>query len=117
MPLKRLITFMLAVLLLLSALSAAAEEAIAPDLSKQCTFDSTYSKVKKSYLVDGKYKTAWESGKALNPYLAMHAKSEPIAGVYVCCRSAPTARTGLTPPRAITPCCTAMWPCPNPACT
>ena len=83
MSLKRIIPLMLAMLLLF-ALSAAAEEAIAPDLSKQCTFDSTYSKVKKSYLVDGKYKTAWESGKALNPYLAMHAKSEPIAGVYVC---------------------------------
>lgn len=84
---------LLMLLLLLVPVGAAAENAgEAKDISSKCTYAGTNSKVKKSYLIDRRYTTAWQSGKSLTPYLTIRApKDQLIAGVYVCFGKLPAA--------------------------
>lgn len=74
--------------LLLAGGTALAEEA--DNITRDCKFKASASKMKLSYLVDESYKRQWKSAKALDSSLTMTAPAgKTIASLYICYAQVP----------------------------
>lgn len=81
---KRLLTALIVMLLMLFSTSAALA-AEAADITAECTFDSSRTQRNIKLLKDKDYSTYWKSNKSNKPWVSIDAPADtPIHGVYVC---------------------------------
>ncbi len=84
--LKILVPVLLALILLLTAVYANADEA--EDLTAGCTLKVVDKPGKIKSITDGKYTTYWESSQRKNPWVVI-SSDKPIYGLYLCFQRMP----------------------------